>query len=349
LLRTIIGDKPRQGLGKLLFRGWDAAIRLRVSFVILRLVLCDRVRAICIGELLASGWIIQLLRCLPGIRTIVYVHGEEITTDDPYDGDHSRSRKALLGCDGIIVVSDFTLRAVETLLGRAARGRISLISNGVDTERFRRGAKAPDLLALYQLQDCFVFVSVCRLLEKKGIDHAIRAFARLARIYPDSRYLVVGTGPYQDALNALAVAEGVADRVVFAGQIGDDELVEHYQVGDVFVMPNRELPNGDTEGFGLVFLEANGCGLPVIAGRDGGSTDAVRDGVNGLVVDGHSVDAIFDAMQRMYEDAGLREMIARRAIEIAAQAGWEEKTREFLQICLGETTLPDSTPATSRS
>ncbi len=345
LLRTTIGVQPRHGAGKLLFRGWDAAIRLRAAFVILRLVLLDRVRTICVGELLASSWIIELIRYLPGIRTVVYVHGEEITTEDPYDKNHSRSRRALLGCDRIVVVSDFTLRAVEALLGQAARGRISLISNGVDTQRFRPRAKSAELLSLYRLQGCFVFVSVCRLLEKKGIDNAIRAFASVVRRHPDCRYLVVGTGPYQDQLHELAAAEAVADRVVFTGQVGDDELVEHYQLGDVFVMPNRELANGDTEGFGLVFLEANGCGLPVIAGRDGGSTDAVKQGVNGLVVDGRSVDEILNAMLALYENPELHAAIWERALDVAAQAGWEEKARAFMQICVGDGGPADGTAA----
>ena len=64
--------------------------------------------------------------------------------------------------------------------------------------------------------------------------------------------------------------------------MAEHELTDHYCLGDVFIMANRALPDGETEGFGLVFLEANACGLPVIAGRAGGSVDAVTDMVNGL-------------------------------------------------------------------
>jgi phosphatidylinositol alpha-1,6-mannosyltransferase len=99
-------------------------------------------------------------------------------------------------------------------------------------------------------------------------------------------------------------------------------------------MPNRKLANGDTEGFGLVFLEANSCGLPVIAGRDGGSTDAVSHGVNGLVVDGQSVDDTAAAMLALQEDAELRDTLRRQSLTVAARAGWMEKTRVFLGLCL---------------
>ncbi len=333
LLRTRMDGVPRRGLRKLLFWGRDGAIRLRLAAFLLWTVWREQAGAICIGELLASGWIIRLFRFVPGVRTIAYVHGEEITTEDLYDQGHVRARQVLRESDRIIVVSRFTQDAVAALLG-APGGRISLIENGVDAGRFHPEAKSQDLIDLYRLQGCFVFVSVCRLLEKKGVDHAIRAFAAVAARHPDCRCLVVGGGPYAEPLQALAAQLGLAEQVVFAGPVADDELVDHYRLGDVFVMPNRELANGDTEGFGLVFLEANSCGLPVIAGRDGGSTDAVQHGVNGLVVDGRDVGQIAAAMLRMREDAPLREALGRQGLHLAARAGWAEKTRAFLAICL---------------
>ena len=107
----------------------------------------------------------------------------------------------------------------------------------------------------------------------------------------------------------------------------------HYQLGDVFVMPNRRMPDGDTEGFGLVFLEANACGLPAIAGRDGGSTEAVEDGVNGLVVDGHSVDAVAAARLALREDAALYATLRRQGLAVAAASDWEVRTGAFLGVC----------------
>jgi len=335
LLRTTLGPRTRDAPRRLLFLAWDAALRLRVAATLLRLVALGGVRVVCIGELLASGWIIRLLRRVPGVRTIVYVHGEEITTRTAADPGNRYGRRVLRDSDAIVVVSRFTLAAVRELLGEAATARIRLIENGVDNGRFRPQPKPSALLDLYGLHDRFVFVSVCRLVQKKGIDHALRAFAQVARTHPDSRYLVVGTGPCLEALRALAAAEGVADRVIFAGQVAEDELVEHYQVGEVFVMPNRRMPDGDTEGFGLVFLEANGCGIPVIAGRDGGSTDAVRDGDNGLVVDGHSVEEIAAAMRRLRDDPALYETLRRGALAAARRAGWQEKARAFLELCEG--------------
>ncbi len=345
LLRTLIGPEPaRSPLRRLRFLLGDMALRAHVATVLLRRIVGLRAGALCIGELVASGWIIHAFRWIPGLRIVVYVHGEEITTVDPYDRAGARRRRALLAADGIVVVSRFTLDAVRRLLGPAAPDNIRLIENGVDTLRFSPRSRRRDLIELYRLDGCFVFVSVCRLLEKKGLDHAIQAFARVCAIHPDCRYLIVGSGPYRAALEHLAASPGIAGRVVFAGEVADDELADFYCLGDVFVMPNRELANGDTEGFGLVFLEANSCGLPVIAGRDGGSTDAVRDGINGLVVDGRSVEQIADAMLSLHDDAALRSAIGERGRTVAEQAGWAAKTEAFLQFCLGATPSDAAAP-----
>jgi phosphatidylinositol alpha-1,6-mannosyltransferase len=160
----------------------------------------------------------------------------------------------------------------------------------------------------------------------------LSAYPYFPRISCVPAYLVVGDGPYRAALEAIAAERGMTDKVAFAGAVAEEELVDHYALGDVFVMPNRRLANGDTEGFGLVFLEANACGLPVIAGSDGGSIDAVRDGVNGLLVDGHSVDAIARAMLELRRDPALRARLRAGGLEAAAAADWRHKAQAFLGL-----------------
>ena len=336
LLRTRLRDGKRGGLWKLSLLADDIWIRLRLIATALFLIRRERISAVCIGELLASGWMLGILRWLAKTRLLVYVHGEEITTEDGYDKGARRRRQALLA-DRIIVVSRFTQDAIRSLLGPGADAKLSLIGNGVDTRRFRCGERQSELLDLYSLRGRFVFVSVCRLLEKKGIDNAIRAFAELDALDQTCTYLIVGMGPFQQELRKIAAATSAKDRIVFTGEVTDDDLADHYRLGDVFVMPNRELANGDTEGFGLVFLEANSCGLPVIAGRDGGSTDAVCHGQNGLVVNGKSVAEIASAMAMLRSDTLLRAKLRKGGRAIAAAADWQGKAAMFVRLCAGET------------
>jgi phosphatidylinositol alpha-1,6-mannosyltransferase len=337
LLRTPIGGPRNQGfLAKLRFRALDLGIRGRLAATIVRLLMTRPIGAVCIGELVSSGWILAMLRWWPNLRRIVYIHGEEITTRDRYDPNGERRRRALAGADLAIVVSRFTADAVRQLIGQVASPEIVLIGNGVDAEKFAPRPPQPSLIARYGLEGRFVFIAVCRLLEKKGVDHAIRAFAALHRSDPDCRYLIVGTGPYAEQLEAIAAESGVSDAVIFAGDVPDEDLADHYSLGHVFLMPNRALADGDTEGFGLVFLEANAAGLPAIAGRDGGSTDAVENEVNGLVVDGNSIPEIEAAMRRMRDDPALRAALATKGLERAVTMDWSRKTRMFLDACLGE-------------
>jgi phosphatidylinositol alpha-1,6-mannosyltransferase len=282
----------------------------------------------------ASGWLTRVAQRLFGLKCVIYVHGEEATTETPYDQDGRRRRRALAAADGIVAVSRFTRDALVERFGVPAE-KIALISNGVDPERFHPRPRRADLAARHGLVGKRVLLTVGRLDARKGMDRVIESLVPLQRIFPDLVYLIVGEGPYRDELAYLASRLGVADRVILAGDIADSELADHYALADVFIMANRAMPDGDTEGFGLVFLEANACGVPVIAGQDGGSPDAVSDGVNGLVVDGRDPAAIASAVQRLLLDDTLREALRDRGQTMAQEVRWDRKVAQFLRYCDG--------------
>lgn len=152
-----------------------------------------------------------------------------------------------------------------------------------------------------------MLLTVARLQERyKGHDNVLRALPLIAAKVPDVRYVVVGEGSLRPYLEQLARALNVRDRVTFAGRVSDTERQRLYQQCDVFVMPSREsATGGGAEGFGIVFLEANAAGKPVVGGRSGGTSDAVLDGVTGLLVDPTDVGAIADACTRLLTDRGL--------------------------------------------
>jgi phosphatidylinositol alpha-1,6-mannosyltransferase len=151
---------------------------------------------------------------------------------------------------------------------------------------------------------------------------------------PNAHYLIVGEGHYRPVLERLVDEMGVRAQVTFAGRVSEDELPAYYQLCDIFAMPNREMPDGDTEGFGLVFLEANACGKPVIGGRAGGAVEAVRDGENGLLVDGWSVHEVADALLRLLTDRECYERIAARGLEIALASSSHAKAEQFHSLCM---------------
>ena len=310
----------------------DVAIRVDLLRAISRIARTEDIGVVCIGELVASGWLAAISRRLFRLRSIIYVHGEEISSRMPYDVDGRRRRRALAEADAIVAVSRFTREALETTMG-VPREKIALISNGVDLQRFVARPRRQDLMARYGLVGRRVLLTVGRLYARKGMDRVIESLPSVLRVLPDVRYLLVGDGTYRADLEQLAIARGVRDAVVFAGAVPDAELIDHYALADAFIMANREMPDGDTEGFGLVFLEANACGIPVIAGKAGGSVDTVTDGVNGLVVDGDQTAQISAAILRLFQDDALRERLVQTGNAVAARASWDSRVDQFLALC----------------
>jgi phosphatidylinositol alpha-1,6-mannosyltransferase len=263
---------------------------------------------------------------------ISYIHGEEVTTASDYRYFGQHRKKYLRHADAIVAVSNFTKNALMRVMDVPAE-KITLIHNGVDTEKFTPGEKSADLVDRHNLQGKKIILTVGRLVPRKGLDTVIRSLPTIIRKAPDTHYLIVGDGEYRPTLERLVKEFGLASYVTFTGRVAENELIDYYRLCDVFAMPNREMPNGDTEGFGLVFLEANACGKAVVAGRAGGAVEAVRAGRNGLVVDGWSVDNVAQSLIQLLTDDSLRQIIANRGLEIALALSSKAKAEEFYSLC----------------
>jgi phosphatidylinositol alpha-1,6-mannosyltransferase len=139
----------------------------------------------------------------------------------------------------------------------------------------------------------------------------------------DVHYVVIGIGEVRDYLAALAAELAVQGRVHLLGHVTPEELPRWYCAADLFAMPNREI-DGDTEGFGMVFVEAAACGTTALAGEAGGTGAAVLHEQTGLRVDGADGDAVARALTRLLGDDGLRQRMAAAARERAkSEMGWE--------------------------
>jgi phosphatidylinositol alpha-1,6-mannosyltransferase len=332
LLRTLFLPEDASALQRLIGLAADLAIRMAVLRSIWRIVRTEKIAVLCIGELVAGGWLAGACRRLFGLKTVIYIHGEEISTRTRYDEGGQRRRRAFAAADGIVAVSRFTQDTLTRGFGVPA-SKIELVSNGVDLTRFVPRPRSADLVVRYGLEGRPVLLTVSRLYARKGMDRVIESLPAVLQQFPDLVYLIVGEGSYRPTLENLVAFHGLGRNVIFTGAVPDYELTEHYSLGDVFIMANREMPDGETEGFGLVFLEANACGLPVIAGRAGGSVDAVTDQVNGLVVDGDDTASISAAIIRMFQDDGLRESLRVGGGEVAQASGWDRRVEQFLRFC----------------
>lgn len=310
----------------------DLKIRIKVFHKVAHLVRRENIEVICIGELESASWIGIMAKRWLGCKVINYIHGEEITSNAPYRFFRNRRQKYLHAADGIVAVSDFTRQALINQM-HIASDKIELIKNGVNLNAFYIKEKRQDLIDRYSLSGKKIILSVGRLVPRKGFDHTIKALPGILEKCPNAVYMLIGTGEYQPELEHLVEECGVSKQVIFAGRIKEEELTDHYNLCDIFVMPNRELPNHDTEGFGLVFLEANACGKAVVGGRAGGVVEAVLDGENGILVNGENIDEIDQAISKLLTDDEYRETIEKRGLEIALASSSEIRAHRFYQLC----------------
>jgi glycosyltransferase involved in cell wall biosynthesis len=147
-----------------------------------------------------------------------------------------------------------------------------------------------------EIGDRLVLLTVGRLIRRKGVAWFVKEV--LPSLPGEAVYVVVGDGPDRKLIQEIARERGVHRRLILTGPVDEQQLRALYRRADVFVMPNVKVPD-DVEGFGLVALEASMAGLPVIASRIDGITDAVRDGRNGLLVEAENTAAFRGAIERL--------------------------------------------------
>ena len=256
---------------------WPPPLRsARFASECLRRAWLERPRLI-VSTHLNFGPVAQIVREFTGVPYVLVAHGI-----DAWNLNSRSRRKALQNADLVLAVSHYTRDWLVEKIGVDSR-RVQILPNTFSPERFTIGTKSHRLLQKYGLTSRTpVILTVCRLAgaeRYKGYDQMIRALRQILRAVPDTRYLLVGTGPDLLRIEKLAAEQGVQDAVVLAGFVPDEELCEHYNLCDLFAMPSK------AEGFGIVYLEALACGKPVLAGNKDGSRDALNDGELGLLVD----------------------------------------------------------------
>ena len=262
----------------------------KLFFTSLRLALKHRFVAIFAGRALPEGIVAWAIARMTGAQVMIYAHGEELT-------GWGRGRKfqamcfALRRADRILSNSDFTRETLISLIG-VAPDRIAMTYPTVDVDRMRPDLPFEDLRRSIGIgAEQKLILTVGRLQRRKGFDQVIRSLPGLVASGLDAHYAVVGIGEDWDYLQSIARDLNVTERLHLLGHVSYEDLPRWYNACDAFAMPNRDI-NGDTEGFGLVFLEAGACGKPVIAGRAGGTGSAVVEGVTGLRVDGEQVEDV---------------------------------------------------------
>jgi phosphatidyl-myo-inositol dimannoside synthase len=293
------------------------------------------IKQIHVARVLPEGLVALLVGWVTRVPYLLYAHGEEIQT-------HRTSRKfswlmpkIYNGAAAVIANSTNTKQILENIGTHSHK--IHIIHPGVSGELFNSFKTSGETIRQrHKLNEGPVLITVGRLSRRKGQEMVIKALPKILKEFPTVKYLIVGIGCDGAYLKNLVCEYGVADHVVFAGEVPDGELASYYAAGDIFIMPNRQIGE-DIEGFGISFLEASAMGKPVIGGKSGGTEDAIVEGVTGFRVDGTRIEDICTAVRALLSDPTRAKFLGENGRQrVLKDFTWEQvflKTRLLVDGC----------------
>jgi phosphatidyl-myo-inositol dimannoside synthase len=315
------GLLSREGL-----RDYGAAIsRLR------RLVRQHGARAVHCARCLPEGVMGLALRWLTGVPYLCYVHGEDVTAAGTSREQRFLARQVLRRAACVIANSRNTARILLDEWDLAA-GQVRVLHPGVDTERFVPAPRDYRVRARLGWGERRVVLSVGRLQKRKGQDMLIRALPAVRRAVPDVLYAILGDGEERAALEMLVDELGVRPNVQFLGEADDATLLRCYQQCDLFALPNRQV-GVDIEGFGMVLLEAQACGRPVLAGASGGTAETMRVPETGRIVPCDGPQALARVLKELLRQPDLLERMGAAGREwVVDRFDWSALVRQAASV-----------------
>jgi phosphatidyl-myo-inositol dimannoside synthase len=296
-----------------------------------RIVKAEGVGMLHCGCCLPEGVMALLLKHWRGLPYACYVHGEELNLAAGSRELRWLAGRALKGAAFLVANSRNTVRLLCDGWGLPAE-RVRLLHPGVDTTRFVPAERDPAVRARLGWGERPVVLTVGRLQKRKGHDRMIQALRTVRHAVPDVLYAVAGDGEERPTLEGLVREAGLSDHVAFLGEVTDDDLIRCYQQCDLFVLPNRQVGQ-DIEGFGMVLLEAQSCGKPVVAGASGGTAETMDIPATGQVVNCDGPNELAALVTELLRDQGRRAAMGAAARRwVVSRFDWEALTRQAKEV-----------------
>jgi phosphatidylinositol alpha-1,6-mannosyltransferase len=288
---------------------------------------------IIVGQILPLGISTYILSRLLKFKYSVVLHGLDFSLAM---ARKKITTKILSQADKIICANSYTANLVKTF-NSSLTSKISVVNPGIESTIIRNPQKTTELIKKYKLENKTILFGLGRLVKRKGFDQVIKALKDISSENQEVVLAIGGTGPEEENLKKLAsdYFKENKELVIFLGKINDEEYWAWLELCDIFIMTSRNL-DGDFEGFGIVYLEANLAGKPVIAGDSGGVREAVINNVTGLLVDPENTKAISEAITNLVKNKSLRDNLGasgnRRVVETLSAKKQTEKIYNLLNI-----------------
>ncbi len=241
-----------------------------------------------VGQILPLGTVCYFLSFVIKIKYSVIIHGMDFTFALKQRRKAKLAKKILQRANTVICGNNYTAGLVKEFIG-SYQSKVRVVNPGIEVKDRNHDGEVAQLQKEYNLENKTVLFSLGRLVPRKGFDNTLKALKNS----PNLVYVVAGGGPQENDLKELAKPLGQS--VIFLGNLSNEDKWSWLCLCDIFIMPSREI-KGDFEGFGIVYLEANSVKKPVIAGDSGGVSDAVKNNLNGLLIDPENIDEISQAI-----------------------------------------------------
>jgi len=286
-----------------------------------------------IGQILPLGTAVWLLSFWFDFKYTVFLHGTDFNFAMHTGRKKWLATQILNRADKIIAANTYVAEKVKTIIDQKQLGKIKVVNPGIEPQTYKHDELAiKELKDKHDLNNKTILLGIGRLVKRKGFDLVLQGFKLAIQSNPSLVYVIIGQGVEEQNLCQEIKDLGLDNHVIMVGQVNDQEKQLWLQVCDIFILTSRDI-HGDVEGFGIVYLEANLAGKPVIAGRSGGVTDAVEDDKNGLLVESENGTAISLAILKLAEYPGLRQRLGDEGRQRTLQKfNWSNQAQKIYNI-----------------
>ncbi|MEA3398138.1 MAG: glycosyltransferase family 4 protein [Patescibacteria group bacterium] len=313
---------------------------LPAFFALYKNIKINKINHILVGHVLPLGTVAYYITKFIKLEYSVILHGMDFAYALKKPRKKIMAQKILCQAKNIICSNNYTAGLVQEFLGENFADKIQVVNPGIShspkniTYNSKSDVASCELRVMklkkkYKLDDKVALFSVGRLVKRKGFDKVIAAMAEAAKSRPNLYYYLAGDGPDKKYLRKLAKN---APNIIFLDKISDSEKWTWLDLCDIFITISRNI-QGDFEGFGIVYLEANICGKPVIAGNSGGVPDAVEHNYSGILVNPEDIKAISSAIIGLAENPELRKKLGKQGRKrVLKEFNCKDKTRKVFNL-----------------
>jgi phosphatidyl-myo-inositol dimannoside synthase len=315
---------------RLINKSWPFLKWLPGIWALKKVIKKPKIDYLIIGHVLPLGLIGLIFNKLYGTKYSVILHGLDFSSGVKIWRKRLITKKILNGAEKIICANKYTAELVKNFLGSKTITKIKTVNPGITDRPAVEGDQR--LIKKYNLENKKIILSVGRLTKRKGFDKVIEVLPAALKKIPELFYVILGNGEELNNLKIQISNSKLEKNILIINDATDADRDEWYRSCDIFIMPSKNI-NGDFEGFGIVYLEANLAGKPVIAGNNGGVGEAVIDGMNGLLVDSYNNNNIAEAIFKLASNKSFADKLGAQGRERAIREfDWRKQIKKIYDI-----------------